>query len=974
VRGLEPVRLDFVAIEQMLQRRRLIEPFRELVGRPENTPWQAGADRVYGRDREMETLRRHVGVLPPESFREMLARGAEAVMETFRGAEPKILAVTGLGGSGKSTLMAKFILDHAFHDGGRMPFAYLDFDRASLTGREPLSLLLWITLQVGAELPGAEQDLRALRQQIRASLDSIGRESAGLGPSGGAEAALESASGFELSRYCGAFREIVDQHAHAALPFLLIVDTFEIVEYDPLAVAGVDLLLRALIRPFGTVWPRIRIVVCGRAAIEGLNLSLTPLPVKPLALPDAEMAIASLAKDRELPLDRSQIAALARATRGRPIDITLGVRLIAETSAEERTALLASIQNEVAATEARTPAGKLQETFITGILYNRFVEHIRDLRIQKLAVPGFVVRLITPVVLRDVMAPAAARSGKPIVVAHESEWDDILDTLGRELWLVQREGRALRHRQDVREVMLPLIKAMDPDGFGRINEDAIRVFEDEIERARKEKASTEAMQSARIEAVYHCLLIGDLTKADSLWHPGIASQLSAALAELDPPAATYLKVRLGRIVSPEELRQVPPAVREEYCRNLDNDFVAREPEVALALLATVPDEEGDLQLWELSIRLLHKTGRWRELAYMPPPPAYVGHRRPTAIAGQIRRVRVATLTGRGRGLWWSAVVEPALEDETTRRALVELAYEYACRAVAESRRAVGKSGEEAMDDFVQVVQQVVPARAHGLRDPDKNAGRKALVEVLSEPRLLSVARRSGSAAEALRILAILDLRKDSPFLQLVDLSAELRNFGEIAVTVLAEELPRLQEALGRSSTGGTLSRLLSSLQSLFSRAKLSARAELATSREVAAFVEAAATGENADAKMTVRRMLASSNPEWVEPFGRALDRAFLGGVPIESRAVTLASILPEATMRQLTGATHRPDGITILTHADRSGRLVAVLGAYREAVRHARQADAEDFLDLAGTFTDWRELIDDALAHTGPGVWGNRSV
>ena len=49
---------------------------------------------------------------------------------------------------------------------------------------------------------------------------------------------------------------------------------------------------------------------------------------------------------------------------------------------------------------------KLRETFITGILYNRFVEHIRDLRIQKLAVPGFVVRLITPIVLRDVMARA----------------------------------------------------------------------------------------------------------------------------------------------------------------------------------------------------------------------------------------------------------------------------------------------------------------------------------------------------------------------------------------------------------------------------------------------------------------------------------------------------------------------------------------------------------------------------------------
>ena len=212
------------------------------------------------------------------------------------------------------------------------------------------------------------------------------------------------------TKFCGLFCEILERHAHPALPFLLVIDTFEIVQYDTLAVAGLDLFLRTLAHPFGTVWPRIRIVMSGRTEVEGLSLRVIPLRLKPLPERDAYEAVDSLARARGVPLTQEQAGALARLTRGRPIDIVLGIRLICETRPEQRNEVLDAVRREVAETSADFAAGPLTDTFVTGILYKRFIEHIQDRRIQQLAVPGFVVRLITPEIIRDVMAPASRRA------------------------------------------------------------------------------------------------------------------------------------------------------------------------------------------------------------------------------------------------------------------------------------------------------------------------------------------------------------------------------------------------------------------------------------------------------------------------------------------------------------------------------------------------------------------------------------
>ena len=97
-------------------------------------PLRALADRHFaGRTSELDTLRDFVGVLPPSSLKNRVTRGAARLWRGVLGAQPKVLGVHGLGGVGKSTLIARFLLEHI--DAPlefRFPYVYLDFDRSDL--------------------------------------------------------------------------------------------------------------------------------------------------------------------------------------------------------------------------------------------------------------------------------------------------------------------------------------------------------------------------------------------------------------------------------------------------------------------------------------------------------------------------------------------------------------------------------------------------------------------------------------------------------------------------------------------------------------------------------------------------------------------------------------------------------------------------------------------------------------------------
>src|SRR5262249_23886237 len=106
-----------------------------------------------GRVAEQQILRDYVGVLPPGSVFEGWKRRIRKIL-SFHEKPPQL--IHGPGGIGKSTLVAKFILDHAeLDEAARFPFVYLDFDRPGLRAERPETLLFEAVRQLAVQYPGS---------------------------------------------------------------------------------------------------------------------------------------------------------------------------------------------------------------------------------------------------------------------------------------------------------------------------------------------------------------------------------------------------------------------------------------------------------------------------------------------------------------------------------------------------------------------------------------------------------------------------------------------------------------------------------------------------------------------------------------------------------------------------------------------------------------------------------------------------
>lgn len=112
------------SVKRRLARWQFLQPFRELVG-----------SYFAGRVEELSCLADYVGFYGSAHLGESIDRTVEFIFSIH---DRPPLFVNGPGGCGKSTLIAKFILEHAeIEENARFPFAYLDFDRPGLLAEEP---------------------------------------------------------------------------------------------------------------------------------------------------------------------------------------------------------------------------------------------------------------------------------------------------------------------------------------------------------------------------------------------------------------------------------------------------------------------------------------------------------------------------------------------------------------------------------------------------------------------------------------------------------------------------------------------------------------------------------------------------------------------------------------------------------------------------------------------------------------------
>lgn len=308
-----------------------------------------------------------------------------------------LAVITGLGGSGKSTLIAHFLQNLRKHE--RPPLiAWLDFDRASLNPAAPHLLSFEVSRQIGLQISAVAEALRQRRDQIR-------REET---PSdafrqGQAESVSESRDkgsyemNFEIARQLA----LSPQHANA---LVLVLDTME--EVSRRGELLVDAVLRwaaelaEVLKQHHTAFTTC-VLVAGRLYDAQLHDVMRPRMGfnSPLlvTLPPLEIRAA-----RQLLLKHRVARPMANRIlhSGAPRH-PLPLLLIAQLEREEPDLNLESIVRDVEA----LPEAEQAEMF-SALVYWRYLARIRDPGVQILAHPGLVLRRVSLEDIRAILIPA----------------------------------------------------------------------------------------------------------------------------------------------------------------------------------------------------------------------------------------------------------------------------------------------------------------------------------------------------------------------------------------------------------------------------------------------------------------------------------------------------------------------------------------------------------------------------------------
>jgi hypothetical protein len=364
---------------------------------------------------------------PAEIDRTLERRRVRSRLETvggaaFRGREAELaelrtwygsgtagaLALTGIGGIGKSALVARFALDL-----DPTPLIlWLDFDRADLAPDDAVSVLRPLLEQTATQLDGFTASVIDERTWLP--------ELEGLG-------------------------ELLATRLRGAPPPLLVLDGFEVAQHAP-EHHEIWVLLDRLV---GRV-PDLRVLVSGRAPVG--DVTLRGRAVRSLALDGLTEADAA-AWLREAGIgDEAIVARLVAMTGGIPLALRLAVRLIQAGGRIEEV------------------PEDLPQALMQGFLYQRILDRVLDPALKEVAQDALVLRRVTPEIAVALLAERApvelppaeiyARLERELaLVGHETEAPDV----------ALPGATVLRLRPEVRVATLALLELRDVDRVRRMD-------------------------------------------------------------------------------------------------------------------------------------------------------------------------------------------------------------------------------------------------------------------------------------------------------------------------------------------------------------------------------------------------------------------------------------------------------------------------------------------------------------------------
>ena len=494
---------------------------------------------LIGRDRELRAIRTFIrGELLPEPYRfDDATLGARALL------------LTGVGGVGKSALIASLLRDDLREGRQRRqpPVINIDFDRPNLFSADKIEILREITRQLGRRLPSYEPALSQMRDAVSDVRAAGSDQSAHLVAQKRGLDALSAALG--------------TQREERTPRFTVILDTFE-----EIVVRGREVVLDLMnwfdaIRTEGGLGD-MRLIVSGRAPPDLAPEEIQKRFAGHIALGglDDEAGAELLRGDKDAGAafygERGRRA--ARAFRGHPLALRFLSRYSKGRSAAEIDALIA----EGLANGAMTP------DFAQVFLYTRILGRLRDPEVAKLAHPGLVLRRVTPDLIRDVLGAPCGFDALDDEAAKK-----LFDKLAATVWLVTREANPLvvRHRPDLRRLMLPAM--MNPAGGDEkaveLRDKCYAIHKAAADWYGRRADTTSSSEQQDIESFYHEVCAAPDTDVDIKKAAKLGLGLGEDLQDLPPRARELAKIAMGRLssVTDEEFALLQPD-RQEQVRSL----------------------------------------------------------------------------------------------------------------------------------------------------------------------------------------------------------------------------------------------------------------------------------------------------------------------------------------------------------------------------------------------------------------------
>ena len=572
------------AVRSRLAMARLLEPMRRLVG-----------NHFVGRTTELGRLTDYVDVLGPRKVAglEALGRAVRYLRQVRRTLidNPPVY-VFGPGGVGKSSLLARFILNHVDGpQGADLPFVMLDFDRAQVEPRMPLSLLVAALHQLRVQFPQHESAMRRMAEHLAQVMRGTDGQ------------ALESGDSLQEALVADFAAQVNEMMGGDEDPrhLLWVLDTFE--EPQRMGESTVGALWE-LMNSLQQHLSRLRLVVCGRAVPRGFKWDLIPLDEF-----DDESARAYLRNrleeiGAERRADDKTLAQTIKVVGRTPLALRLAARLLA-------------------AEDHRLLTLKLKREHVQGILFHRVLEHIRvdawlnlpsgrfrvddlerhtlEQELSRLVFPGLAVRRITPGVIEHVLAGTCG-----VKLRDATHVERLFAALAQQVDIVESGDAgaepSLLHRTDVRRMML---RDLEHEAGERL----IRRID---RRAVIYHAGVDSLPS-RAEEIYHRLRRQQSEKTiRTRWEKGVEAYLTTALDEIVEPATRLLLAELLDVtLNQEDLANAEYDGWERQAMRRASDYLrAGSPERALSVLAERDRTAASSPLLRLEAQVQQQLGRF----------------------------------------------------------------------------------------------------------------------------------------------------------------------------------------------------------------------------------------------------------------------------------------------------------------------------------------------------------------------------